>query len=165
MAAGRLLGVPIGLFLLGIATQQTLNLMIGLAVLFAVSVVGFGLHIPRTPTTSVIAGTAAGVAGLVASVGGPPMALIYRNEKGAMLRSSLAGIMFFGILINIAGRAFGGYMGWDEVIVGLLLLPAMVLGLWTSRLLHGRVEGAPLQLAILVVAAGASIGLVIRALL
>ncbi len=161
---GRLIGVPAGLVLLSVVDNGTLTLIIGILVLLAVVVVGFGVHIQRNPRTSLIAGATAGVFGVVASVGGPPLALIYRNERGALIRASLAAVFFSGICVSAVGRAVTGHMTLVDLQVAGLLLPAMALGVWVSKYLHDRVEGPPLKLATLVLSAAAAIGLIVKTL-
>jgi uncharacterized membrane protein YfcA len=162
--AGRFPGAAIGVGLLLIATERTLGVMIALTVLGATAIVASGIRIRRNRAASFIAGTAAGIAGLVASVGGPPLALIYHREEGPVIRASLGVIFIFGLSVTIVARAAAGEFTMAELQVGLLLLPSMLLGLWASRSLTARVEGAPLRAAILMVSAAASIVVLIRSL-
>jgi uncharacterized membrane protein YfcA len=164
IVAGRFPGAAIGLGLLAIATERTLGVMISLIVLFAVAVVGFGLHVPRNPATSFLAGVVAGVAGLVASVGGPPLALIYHRDRGPVIRASLGAVFVFGLTVSIAARGLAGEISGDELQVAFLLLPAVAVGLAASGPLLGRIEGERLRIAILVLSAAAAAGLLLRSL-
>jgi uncharacterized membrane protein YfcA len=163
--SGRLAGTFAGLWLLVIATQRSLSLMIALIVLFAVAIVASGISLPRTPATSLAAGTVSGIAGIVAALGGPPVALLYRNERGPLVRSSLGAVLGFGTAVALITRAAGGKVLWAEIQVGLLLMPAMALGLWLSGRFLSRMDGEVLRRSILVLAALAAAALLARTLL
>ena len=160
--AGRVVGALVGLQLLAMASQRSLDLTIAAIVLIAVGILAIARHIPRNPYTEVAAGTASGVSSLVSSIGGPPLALLYRDAGGGTLRSSLAAIFAIGLTITITARTVAGEIRLDDVILAGCFLPAIAFGVWSSRFFLGRVEGAPLKRAILVVAATAAIGLVVR---
>jgi uncharacterized membrane protein YfcA len=51
-----------------------------------------------------------------------------------------------------------------DLTLAALLLPAMLAGLWFSRFLAPRVEGATLRAAILWVSAFAAVGLLVKSL-
>ncbi len=101
---------------------------------------------------------------MVSSIGGPPLALLYRDAGGGTLRSSLAAIFVIGLVITITARSVAGEINADDLVLGACLFPAVALGVWCSRFFLGRVEGAPLKRAILVVASLAALGLLWRAL-
>ena len=123
-----------------------------------------GLTVPVTRTTQALAGAASGVTSLVASIGGPPIALLYRNFSGGRLRSSLNAIFAIGIVLSILLRALAGEISGDDVQLAAFLLPAALLGLWLSRFLTGRAEGRRLRTAVLVVSGFSALALLARAL-
>lgn len=161
---GRIPGLIIGLVLLKIVSDRALELLIGVIVLGAVVILSTGASLKRSPVTQVTAGTAAGVTGLVASIGGPPLALLYRDAKGAILRSSLAAVYTIGITLSIAGRWATNEIDRSDVAVALLLFPALVVGYLLGSRYLARIEGRPLRIAILVISALAAIGLIVKAL-
>ncbi|MFQ5948562.1 MAG: TSUP family transporter [Acidimicrobiia bacterium] len=162
--AGRLPGALLGLLLLKLASDRALDGAIAIMVLVAVVIVATGVTLRRTPAAALTAGVISGTTGLVASIGGPPLALIYRQAAGATIRSSLNTIFSIGIVINITARTLGGEISGDDITIGALLLPALFLGLLVGDRLRGRVEGAPLRAGILVVSALAALGLLVRSL-
>lgn len=157
---GRFPGAAIGWMLVAVASRAALDLFIAAVVLSAVGAAGGGRSIPRTTTTKFLAGVASGTMSYVSSIGGPPLALLYRDAKGDSLRSTLAVIFVAGLLITISARLVAGQLSWRDAHVAAFLLPAVLLGLYLSRFLTGRVEGAPLRRGILIVAGTAAIGLV-----
>jgi uncharacterized membrane protein YfcA len=163
--AGRVPGAIIGVMLLAIATDRALDALIGFAVLAAVGILASGAHVERTPATQLTAGTASGAAGLVASIGGPPLALLYRNDRGDVMRSSLAAIFSIGITFSITARALAGEISRDDIVLAVLLFPALIAGYAIGRRFTDRIEGKPLRTATLVLSAAAAGALLLRALL
>lgn len=164
LIAGRLPGAALGVALLAIATQRTLDLLIGLMVLGGVVVLASGRQVRRTRLTQFGAGVASGTSGLVASIGGPPTALLYSTAEAATIRSTLAGVFAIGVSISIAVRFFSGNATSDDLEVALVLLPAVLLGWLVSTLLKDRVPRERVRVGVLLVSAVAAIGLMIRAL-
>ena len=162
---GRIIGAGIGLFAIKVATDTTLDVMIGLAVLAGVAILASGAKVARTPVTQTAAGTAASVSSLVASMGGPPLALLYHDAEGATLRSSLATVFIFGVSMTVLLRAVSGEISKTDVEVALWLLPAMVIGMVAGGRLAKRLEGLALRRFILVLSGLAAVGLLVRAAL
>lgn len=160
---GRIPGALLGLALLAVATQATLDLAIAALVLVGVAILGSGYHVQRNAATKFGAGVLSGTAGLVASVGGPPLALIYSREEGATVRASLAAVFTIGLLITITARAVTGNISGTDVRVALVLFPALAGGWALSTRLAHRVRQETLRLAILGLSAIAAAGLVARA--
>ncbi len=160
---GRLIGALLGLQLLVLASKRLLDVVIALIVLGAVASLAWVRRIPRNPFTELAAGTASGVSSLVSSIGGPPLALLYRDASGGTLRSSMAAIFAIGLAITITTRAVAGEISQTDLVLAACLLPAVLLGFWSSRFFLGRVEGAPLKRAILGVASLATLALIARA--
>lgn len=163
--AGRVPGAALGLALLAVAEEESLSTAIAIIILAAVLVVASGVSVPRNRTTSLLAGIASGMSGLVAAIGGPPLALLYRSSKGATIRASLGTVFGLGVVISIAARAAASRISGDDILLALLLLPAVAVGLWTGRLWRDRVEGSRLRVAILVVSGLAAAALLARSLL
>lgn len=164
LIAGRVPGAFIGLGLLAIATQRTLDVGIAVSVLVAVAILGTGLSFPRNHVTEFGTGIIAGIMGMVASMGGPPAALLFKDEKGPTIRATLALFFSFGLLVTVLGRVLGGKITGDDVLLALVMLPALGVGYVASSRLRFKVDAALLKPAILVLASVAVGGLLIRAL-
>lgn len=161
--AGRFPGAMLGLGLLAIATQTILDVFIGIVVLFAVAILATGVHVRRTAPTEFVAGVAAGTTGLVASMGGPPIALIYSRDEAATIRSTLAAIFTVGVTISTIVRFASGNVTTTDLQASLILFPAVVLGYAISVPLAGRIGTSTVRLAILTVCALAGVALLGRA--
>ena len=163
IVAGRIPGALIGLALLSVATQATLDLFIGLVVLAAVVILTFDVRVVRTAMTKFAAGVGAGTTGLVASMGGPPLALLYSRGEAATIRSTLAAVFTIGVTISVVVRFATGNVTEADVRASMVLFPAVVLGYAASLPLTGRIEASTVRLAILAVSAIAGLALIGRA--
>ncbi|NOY55468.1 MAG: sulfite exporter TauE/SafE family protein [Actinobacteria bacterium] len=164
IVAGRLPGAAIGALLLATVTRQALDGVIAIVVLAAVIALAAGLTVRLTPLNKFAAGVASGITGTTSAIGGPPLALIYRNEEGGTLRSSLGAIFTIGVIINVTTLTIVGQIHRHDIVTALFLAPAVAVGLFLSRYLKGRVEGVALQRGILIVSALAAVGLAVRTL-
>ncbi len=162
--AGRLPGAAIGVALLAVATRRTLDVFIGVVVLAAVAIIGSGFHVRRNRTTEFTAGVAAGTTGLVASIGGPPVALIYSSEEAAVIRPTLAAIFTFGVAITVSVRFATGNVSSSDLRIALVLLPAMAIGWFASLALKDRVPTRVVRASILTISALAAAALLGRAM-
>ena len=164
IVGGRIPGVMIGVALLAVASQATLDLAIAAMVLLGVAVIGSGYHLARTPYTDFGAGVLSGVSGLVASIGGPALALLYSQDDGPTRRSNLAVIFTIGLVITLSARIVSDNISWDDVRIALVLFPAMALGYVASLRFRNRIPQTAARYAILVLSFAAAIGLIMRAL-
>ena len=162
--AGRFPGALLGLGLIALASERALDVIIGLGVLGAVVILGSGVSVKRTPGTKFGAGVMSGVLSIVASIGGPPVALLYRDEPGPTVRSSLAVVFFVGILMTVAIRLAAGKILLDEARLALYLWPAQVAGLRVSSWAKEIVPAWGVRAGILVLSAGAAIILLLSAI-
>ncbi|MGA9595507.1 MAG: sulfite exporter TauE/SafE family protein, partial [Acidimicrobiia bacterium] len=137
MLAGRVPGALIGLWILGLAAQRSIDVGIALSVLVAVLILGTGLKVPRNAPAELGTGIAAGVMGMVASMGGPPAALLFKDSEGPTIRASLSLFFSGGLLVTILFRIGAHRISHDDLTITALLLPGLVAGyLISSRLRH-----------------------------
>ncbi len=162
---GRIPGAFLGVVLLAVLSQRTLDMFIALIVLVAVVVIAKGIHVRRTPTTKFAAGVGSGATGVVASIGGPPIALLYSAEDSDTIRSTLAAVFSFGLTTSMLFRFASGNITWTDVRVAAVLFPAVVVGYGISLLLKDRLGRAQVRAAILIVSGGAAAALLIRSLM
>jgi uncharacterized membrane protein YfcA len=134
-------------------------------VLMGVTMVSTRAAFRRTPARELGAGVASGIMAMVSAIGGPPIALLYRNDAGSTVRANLGFVFGVGLCITIAVRAAAGEISWDEVVVSIALLPAVWLGLRASHRLVPHVEGSRMRNAIVIVASAAALLLLVRGLI
>ncbi|GAB3498159.1 sulfite exporter TauE/SafE family protein [Amycolatopsis cihanbeyliensis] len=159
---GRIPGVGLGVLAVAMLPQRLFAVVVGAAVL-----VCLGLSVttwrPRpAPTPLVLAGTASGAMGTAASIGGPPIALLYQHEPGPRIRSTLAACFAIGSVLSAAGLAAGGQIESRHLLLAAGLLPFLVLGFLLSGPVRGLLDGGRIRGAVLVVAAASSVALIVR---
>lgn len=137
--AGRFPGVFIGILALNSMNGDLLAYAVALAVLVAVSISVItsrrGQVVARTPRTMTGAGFASGFMGTVTSIGGPPMALVYKDGDPRVMRATLAGFFSIGALISVIALGIAGKIGRHELALTLVILPGVLAGLPASRIL------------------------------
>ena len=163
--AGRVPGAILGAWLVAVLGARLLSITVATTILAAVGILASGVTVARNRTTGFLAGVGSGVGNHVAGMGGPALALIYHRSSGPALRSTLSVIFVVGNVINLVARAVAHQIVLADLTLAGLLLPAMLLGLWSSRFLAPRVEGRTLRAAILGVSALAALGLLAKSLL
>jgi uncharacterized membrane protein YfcA len=162
---GRIPGAILGAWLLTISTPQILDLIIGGSVLAGVLVFSTSIRVSRNRFSEVVAGIASGAGGTISSIGGPPLALLYRDEKGETIRANLATIFLIGLVTSIGARAFTGRILGVELLIAAAMLPALFAGVVLSGRFMGKIEGKALRISVLAVSAIAALALLLRALL
>jgi uncharacterized membrane protein YfcA len=162
---GRVPGALVGVALLKVASASVLDVLMSSMVISGVVIVVSHGTFRRTPAREVVAGVASGTMAMVSAIGGPPIALLYRNDTGPTVRANLGLVFAIGVCITLSVRTAAGEVSWDEVVVGLALLPAVGLGLRASRSLIPRVDGPRLRNFIVVVAGAAAALLLVRGVL
>ena len=160
--AGRIPGALVGVALLKMLSGAALDVLMSSMVVLGVALVVSRGTFRRTAAREFGAGVASGTMAMVSAIGGPPIALLYRNDAGPTVRANLGLVFAIGLCITISVRALAGEVSWAEVVIGAALLPAVGLGLRASRILIPRVDGPRLRNAIVIVAAGAALLLFAR---
>ena len=163
--AGRVPGALVGVAMLKLLSTAALDVLMSLMVIVGVVIVVSRGTFRRTAAREFGAGVASGTMAMVSAIGGPPIALLYRNDAGPTVRANLGLVFAIGLCITISVRAAAGEVSWDEVVVGAALLPSVWLGLRASRSLIPRVDGPRLRDIIVFVAGAAALLLLARGLL
>lgn len=148
---GRVPGTIGGALAAAALPVEGVAIALAAVVLAAVFLSVAGWRVQRTRGTLAGAGALSGVMGTMSSVGGPPVALLYQDERGSEVRGTLSSIFAVGSLFSILLLAVVGRFGWHELRISLVLLPAVVGGFvvsrWTSRVLDkGFIRPAVLTL-------------------
>jgi uncharacterized membrane protein YfcA len=160
--AGRLVGTVVAGAVLSNVPKQELTVLLGSLVLLAVGLSISGLHLPATPWTLVGAGTLSGFMSTIASIGGPPMALLFQRRSGARIRSTMAGFFFVGTLVSLVTLVLVGEFWRDEMLVSLVLLPGMLMGFVVSRKVHRFLDRGYMRVGVLTVSAASGLAAILR---
>lgn len=160
--AGRLPGSVLGLLLLKVLDPSGLQLLLGVALLLAVVATARRWTIPADPPGLFGAGIMSGVGATTVSVGGPPVALVYQHRAGAEFRGTLARVLLAGQAVSLTVLTVGGELGRTELGQGLVLVPAVLLGVIGGRPLVAVVDRGRTRTAVLAVCVASAVVLLIE---
>jgi hypothetical protein len=113
----------------------------------------------------IVAGGISGLMATVAAVGGPAMALAYRDREPPELRATLAATFLVGGVLSVIALAASDLLHWWHARLSLLMLPAELLGVAVSGLVLGRIRAETLRKAVLALAAGGGAVVMLKALI
>lgn len=158
---GRLPGVVLGAWVVHVVNSQAISAIVAISVMLAAVGSVTKLRFSTSDRNLVIAGMASGFAGTAAGIGGPPMALTYQHADLATLRSTLAAFFTVGSLLSFAALAVSGEVGHRQLELSALLLPAVGVGLLTSRSTIGRIPDRFVRPVVLIVCIAAALALLV----
>lgn len=144
MAAGALIGVPLGTIVLAQTDPLVLRwLLVGLVVLLlALIMSGWRYHgTPATPLT-VGVGTVAGIFSGAAQVGGPPVVVYWLGgaSQHQVVRANI--VLYFAVstVISAASYIAGGLITKQVLTLSLVAAPAYGIGTWLGSLMFSRAD-------------------------
>lgn len=159
---GRLVGTPIGVWLVAAAPDRVLGVVIGVVVLAALALTTWSREVPRNPRTLATAGVISGTTGTASGIGGPPIALLYQRENGPRVRATLAVFFFAGAVLSLSTLAVAGRLPLRQVTAGLALLPFVIAGFFAAGPLRRYLDAGRLRLALLIVVGASATILIVR---
>ncbi len=161
---GRLPGVVLGAWIVTLLSPAALSLVIGGVVLVAVAMSLVAPRLEIDPRSQAAAGFLGGLFGTASSIGGPPMALLYQHEPGPVVRSTLGATFLLGTVLSLSALGVAGEVASRHWLFGLLMMPALLAGLFASRFAHGRLDTGWLRPGVLVVSTLAALAVFWRAI-
>lgn len=158
---GRIPGALVGVIALGLMTETTVGIVVGVTVLLGVAAMTFGWSIPITNTSQILTGIASGSMALTTGIGGPPVGMLYRDKDAPSLRSTLAAIFTFGLLLNLTTLALSGNLTRSDLAISGVLMVPVAIGFVLSGPLTRRVPAGLLRNSVLVLSAASAITLLV----
>jgi len=158
---GRFPGVVAGALVVAALSDRVVAMLVAVSVLFAVFVSITTKRFRPTDKSLVVAGLASGFTGTTTGVGGPPMALTYQHSDPATMRSTISAFFFFGALMSIGALALAGEVGVRQWQLAAMLIPGVLLGVVTARLIQHRLDPALIRPAVLAVCSITSVALLV----
>ena len=150
---GRLPGIAAGGLVVAFLPLRWLTVAIAGVLLLAVVSVAGGWKLEVTRPREVLAGVVSGLTGTAAALGGPPLALLYRESSGPVLRPTLAGVWLVGTVPVLAALALAGSLTTEQATAGVWLGVSMVLGLTVAAPAVARLADGTLRRLVLAWAA------------
>ncbi|CAN5703703.1 sulfite exporter TauE/SafE family protein [soil metagenome] len=149
ITGGRVPGTVVGAALLAVVPDNSLARFLGIFIIAAVATSFIGPSFNPTRIAQLSGGVASGVMSTAAALGGPPLALVNQRSSGPKLRSTLALSFLAGILMSLTVLMITGHVAGWHLFLALKLLPAMILGLMSSRFIAGLLDERLLRPAVL----------------
>lgn len=161
--AGRIPGIAAAGFAVAFLPQRGLNLTLGVLVLIGV-VMTSSPWWKADPTKPILfsASVVSGFMGTVASIGGPPMALVLQRSAGPRLRANLSGYFTVGSAMSLVGLVTFGEFRLPELRNGVLLVPGMLVGMLVARSAASVIDRGFARLAVLTLSGASAVFLLVR---
>lgn len=164
LVLGRILGVAPGVVILTLVSARHLQILFAITTLgTAVAMAVKNVNVRISVSSQLVAGSISGLVGTAAGLGGPPVALLYANEPGGPLRSSLSSILLIGNTFAVLGYWIGGRLTARDLALAAVLLVPIMLGLRLGFAVRGRLEGPMLRGAVLLLVSASSMVLLASA--
>ena len=161
---GRIPGVVVGTALVATVATDTLVVAIAVVVLAAVLISAAGWCPAVTHPAMMVAGATSGVMGTVASIGGPPIALMFQRAPGPVRRSALAAFTLVGSTLSLIGLTIAGEVDARHLRSALVLLPAVLLGAGAAVVAAPILDRRHARPAVLAVAGLSAVALLVKEL-
>lgn len=150
ITGGRFFGTFLGMWVLLALSLRQLEIAVGLLTILAAVVAIVTPPFSPGKTSALGVGLFTGVTETATGIGGPPLALLYQHAPGPVLRSTVALCFLVGELISLVILALSGAVSTSQIVAATYLVPATMLGTALSRLVHSRVNGPALRMAVLI---------------
>lgn len=160
----RVPGAIAGAMLVATVSATVLGLVVAAAVFAVVLISAFGPEPSRSPQLLAGAGLVSGFTGTTTSIGGPFVALAMAGVPGPVLRSSMGLYFMCGSAVSLTALTLSGVLDGEALRTGLLLAPAVAVGVWSSRWFVPILDRGYTRPAIFTLSTLASVLLVIRLL-
>ncbi len=161
---GRMPGIAVGVLALSLVAEERLGLLFAVLLLAAVALKASGVHTTRNRRSLVLAGGLSGFMGTTVAVGGPPIALLYHDAPGPVLRATLSPYFLIGTPVSLAALAMAGRFGVEDLVTAAWLVPALLVGAAVSHPLRGTLDRGWTAPAVYLLSAGAAVVLLFRSL-
>lgn len=131
---GRIVGSAAAFVILLLITNLDVFLIIfGSLMLIAVIMAASGIRFAFNDRNLFNLSIVSGLMGTITAVGAPPMAIIYHDRPPNIVRPTLNAFFGAGSVLGLLGLAASGWLHADDFLSALLLLPALVSGIYISR--------------------------------
>ncbi|MEX2317930.1 MAG: sulfite exporter TauE/SafE family protein [Pirellulales bacterium] len=161
---GRVLGMLPAAYAVSVLDERYYHVLFAILILLGVMLSISGWHLRPTPGNLLAASTLSGFTGTISSVGGPPLALVYQHEEGRRIRGTMSAIFTVGTVISLAGLAAAGKFHQNELLLGLALAPAVVIGFIVSGYTTRYIDGPLTRPVLLIASALSAAAILVRAL-
>jgi len=161
---GRLLGTLPGVAIVALLPREQLAIGIALMTLLAVALTVHRFSIPVNRATLAGAGFFSAVGATAASIGGPPLGIVYQRADPRTVRSTTALVFCLGALLSMGALALAGEMSRRELATGLAFFPFFVVGFLLALPLRPRLRGGTFRYLVLAVIVASALAVLLKPL-
>jgi uncharacterized protein len=154
--AGRLPGTGLGVLAVVALSPRVFALLVGLGVLICVLLSLLSWRPRPRPGPLLLAGLVSGAGGTAASIGGPPLALLYQEAAGPRVRGTIGGYFVLGSVISLAALAAAGQVTGESLGRTAALAPFLLIGFALSGPARRVLDNGWTRRAVLSVAAASA---------
>lgn len=162
---GRILGAVLATYIIVIIPQTYFSRVFGaliiIAVFFSLLRGQWEINQPKL----FFAGFLSGIMGTLASIGSPPMGLLYQHQNAKVIRGTLSAYFTLGTLISIISLSFVGKLTIVEFKLYLWMFPAFTLVFWLSKYTTKYLDRGYTRWAILAISSFSAIFVIGRTLI
>lgn len=148
---GRILGAIVAAYVIVIISQTYFSLVFGGLILLAVMLSLIRGQWEINQPKLFIAGFLSGIMGTLASIGSPPMGLLYQYQKAQVIRGTLSAFFTLGTIISLLSLSYVGKFTFVEFKLFLWMLPAFTIGFWLSQYVTKYLDKGYTRAAILII--------------
>jgi len=159
---GAMIGATLGSLVLRRMSDDSLGIVIAVCVLAAVAISLVHRSPARTSSNMAMAGVASGFSGSTAGIAGPPMALMFAGAPAGEFRGTLGMFFLTTSATSFTALFAAGRFGSEQLIDGVMLMPATLLAFAMSRPLLRFVDGAMIRPAVLLLSTVSAVVLLVR---
>lgn len=131
--AGRIVFSVLAVMVFGTLTSGQFQIVFAAMLLVAVAISLIGWRIQPTPVNLFYAGSLSGFMGTLTSIGAPPMALVYQNAKGPVMRATLSFFFVAGAAISLVALWTFDRLPPSDIFLAAVMLPFALVGLVFSN--------------------------------
>jgi uncharacterized membrane protein YfcA len=164
MVFGMIPGTVLASWLLPSMPVRSLSFVLAGLVIGGVVLSLTGLRFPPLRWILLTAGFVSGMGSTLASIGGPPVALVNQELPGPRLRATLSTYFIISAVFSLLGLVIAGHYGGSELSLSAVMLPGVVVGFLLSKPLAVYLDKGYTRYAILGVSGLAGVLLLIQQL-
>ena len=126
-------GIAPAIVALGSLSDTWFSIFFATLIFLAVGLSVSGWRLPVTPRNLFFSGIISGFGGTLASVGGPPMGLLYQHEESKRMRGTIAFYFAVSGVMSLTALWMFGHFGRRELTLASVLVPGMLVGYLLSN--------------------------------
>jgi hypothetical protein len=163
--AGMVPGTIIGSLILTRLPTKGLVTVFAFLVLVAVGLSIAGLKVKPHPPSLLVSGWFSGLMGVLATLSGPPIALVYQNTSGPRLRATMSAYFIAASAVSLSSQVAVGELGLYDLKLALVLVPGILAGFFVSASIVDFVDRGYTRLAIMTLSTAAALMILVRRLI